>query len=170
MVADTRSSLLDMLTLHYGELVKHLTRTLGSASAATDVAQDTYLRLQNVPAGMDIQSPRAFVFRVANNLAIDHLRKEASRARYFTSTDIPDRATDAPLQDRVLDFRQRLVLLEQAIAELPPKCREAFLMHKYDGLSHTEIAKELHISRSMVEKHIMKALAHCRDRLSNFLD
>ncbi|MGH6860328.1 MAG: sigma-70 family RNA polymerase sigma factor [Phyllobacterium sp.] len=170
MVVDTETSLLHVLTLHYDELVRHLTRKLGNAVVATDVAQDTYLRLQSVPAGIDIQSPRAFIFRVADNLAIDHLRKEASRARYFTTEQIPERAMDAPLQDRVLDYRQRLALLEQAIAELPPKCRETFLMHKYDGLSHAEIARELHISRSMVEKHIMKALAHCRDRLSSVLD
>lgn len=170
MVVDVKNSLLSALTLHYGELVGHLTRKLGNAASAKDAAQDTYLRLQHVPAEIPIRSPRAYIFRVANNVAIDYLRSETSRARYFTSAEIPERALDAPLADKVIDYRQRLAILEQAVAELPDKCREVFLMHKFDGFSHAEIAKELNISRSMVEKHVMKALAHCRDRMADFLD
>ncbi|MBA8879009.1 sigma-70 family RNA polymerase sigma factor [Phyllobacterium myrsinacearum] len=170
MVAEDRPSLLHILTLHYSDLVRHLTRKLGSAASAKDVAQDTYLRLQHVSPDTHVQSPRAYVFRIADNIAVDHLRSEASRARYITSSEVPDQAVDEPLPDRVIDYRQRLTILEQAIAELPPKCREVFLMHKYDDLTHVEIASELGISRSMVEKHVMKALAHCRSRLGDLLD
>ncbi|MNL68404.1 putative RNA polymerase sigma factor FecI [compost metagenome] len=72
--------------------------------------------------------------------------------------------------DRVIDYRQRLAALERVIADLPSRQREVFLMHKFDGLSHSEIAAELGITRSAVEKLIMKALAACRDRLDGLLD
>ncbi|PYE86501.1 sigma-70 family RNA polymerase sigma factor [Phyllobacterium leguminum] len=170
MVTDEKSPLLHMLTLHYADLVRHLTRKLGSAASARDVVQDTYLRLQHLPAETPVHSPRAYIFRVANNIAVDHLRSEASRARYFTSALAPDQALDEPPADSVIDYRQRLEILEKAVAELPDRCREVFLMHKFDGLSHMEIAGELGISRSMVEKHIMKALSHCRDRMADLLD
>lgn len=67
--------------------------------------------------------------------------------------------------DAALERRERLRLLAHAIAELPPRRREVFLLHKIDGLSHSQVAERLGISRSKVEKHVMKALAHCRDRL-----
>ncbi|MBX8814512.1 RNA polymerase sigma factor, partial [Ochrobactrum sp. MR34] len=53
---------------------------------------------------------------------------------------------------------------------LPPRQRDVFLMHKFDGLSHTEIAQKLGITRSGVEKLIMKALAHCREHLGKHLE
>ncbi|EJN02484.1 sigma-70 family RNA polymerase sigma factor [Phyllobacterium sp. YR531] len=170
MVVDAKDSLLGALTSHYGELLRHLTRKLGNAASAKDAVQDTYLRLQHVPSDTQVHSARAYVFRVANNVAIDHLRSETSRARYFSSAEPADQVLDAPLPDKIIDYRQRLTILEQTIAELPEKCREVFLMHKFDGRGHADIARELNISRSMVEKHVMKALAHCRDRMSDLLD
>ncbi|GGB02886.1 RNA polymerase sigma factor [Brucella endophytica] len=170
MVTDEKSPLLHMLTLHYADLVRHLTKKLGNAASARDVAQDTYLRLRHLPAETLVLSPRAYIFRVANNIAVDYLRAETSRARYFTAENGHDQPLDEPLPDSVIDYRQRLKILEQAVDELPDKCREVFLMHKFDGLSHAEIANALGISRSMVEKHIMKALSHCRDRMAGLLD
>lgn len=167
MAAKDRSLLLDALAIHYAELVRHLVRRLGSASSAADVAQDMFLRLRQLPEGTRPRSPRAYLFRVADNLAIDRLRAEASRARYLVADDGVDRPDAAPGPERVLDARQRLRALERAVAELPPRCREVFLLHKIDGLGHAEIARRLGISRSMVEKHVMRALAHCRDRLAD---
>ena len=53
-------------------------------------------------------------------------------------------------------------MLQRALSELPAACRECFLLRKLDGLSHLEIADRLEISRSMVEKHMVRALLHCR--------
>ncbi|WP_304608564.1 sigma-70 family RNA polymerase sigma factor [Inquilinus sp. Marseille-Q2685] len=171
MAEQDRSSLLALLTRHYQELLRHLTRRLGSASAAADVAQDTWLRLRRAETVPELQNPQAYLFRIADNLARDRLRSDAARARTLLPAELgDDRPSDAPGAESVLDHRQRLQVLERAVAELPPKCREVFLLHKFDGLGHGEIAARLGISRSMVEKHVMKALAHCRDRMRDLLD
>lgn len=171
MAEQDRSSLLALLTRHYQELLRHLTRRLGSASAAADVAQDTWLRLRRAEAVPELQNPQAYLFRIADNLARDRLRSDATRARTLLPAEFgEDRPSNAPGADSVLDHRQRLRVLGRAVAELPPKCREVFLLHKFDGLSHGEIAARLGISRSMVEKHVMKALAHCRDHMRGLLD
>ncbi|MGC3506795.1 sigma factor-like helix-turn-helix DNA-binding protein, partial [Pseudomonas aeruginosa] len=57
--------------------------------------------------------------------------------------------------------QQRLSHLAAALAELPPGRREAFVLHKFDGLSQVEVAERKGISLSMVEKHIACALLHC---------
>ena len=64
-----------------------------------------------------------------------------------------------------MDRNQRLDLLQRALAELPAACRDCFLLRKLEGLSHPEIAERLGVSRSMVEKHIVNAMKHCRVRL-----
>lgn len=168
MAENDRSSLLRLLVAHYEELTAYLTRRLGSPGSANDVLHDTYLRLQGLGAVPDIENPRAYLYRVADNIALDRLRAEGRRERWQVHDEqIQRQPSEDPSAEIVLEHKQRLQLLAQAIAELPPRCREAFLLHKLDGLTHSQIAGRLGISRSMVEKHVMKALAHCRDRLVN---
>ncbi|MDI4665502.1 sigma-70 family RNA polymerase sigma factor [Xanthobacter autotrophicus] len=156
---------------HYDELLRHVARRIGNPAMARDVVQDTFLRIHASAPSAEIASPSAYLFRVADNLAIDHLRQEAVRSRLVTAeVEYEGVAAPEPSAEHALDYKQRLRVLDAAIAELPPKCREVFLMHKFDGLSHGEIAERLGISRSMVEKHVMKALVHCRDRLADLLD
>src|SRR5690606_5475397 len=106
----------------------------------------------------DVANPRAFLYRVAGNLAIDHLRREQARAKYVTSGTVPEATPDAtPSAEAALDARQRLALLMRAVDELPPRCRQVFVMRKIDGLSQAAISAALGIGRNMVEKHLRKA-------------
>jgi RNA polymerase sigma-70 factor (ECF subfamily) len=65
--------------------------------------------------------------------------------------------------------QQKLAILRGVIDELPPRCRQVFALHNIHGMSYSEIAKDLGISESGVEKHIMKGLQHCRKRMKNLL-
>jgi len=166
MAEKDRSHLLGLLVAHYEELSGYLTRRFGAAGTANDTLHDIYLRLQRLQTVPELDNPRAYLFRVANNVALDRLRTARRDERRLVSGDVAaEQPSPAPAADAAMEQRERLRLLAQAIAGLPPRCREAFLLHKIDGLSHSEVAERLGISRSMVEKHVMKALAHCRDRL-----
>lgn len=170
MAGEKKKSIFENFTASYGELLRHVSRRLGRDADADDVLQDTFLRLQSIPAEADIKNPRSYLFRMADNLATDHIRSKRSLERYFSSGEFPDCVDDKPLSERIVDYRQRLGRLQQAVAELPQRQRQVFLMHKFDGLSHAEIARELKITKSAVEKLVMKALAHLRDRLGNLID
>lgn len=166
-----RIFLLSAFARHYDELLRHVARRIGNATVAGDVVQDAFLRINASAPTVEIASPAAYLFRVADNLAIDYLRQEAARSRLAAADGaFEEVAAPEPSPEHALDYKQRLAVLDAAIAELPARCREVFLLHKFDGLSHGEIAERLGISRSMVEKHVMKALAHCRDRLAGLLD
>jgi RNA polymerase sigma factor (sigma-70 family) len=67
--------------------------------------------------------------------------------------------------ERIALARERLALLAAAMDELPPRCREVFVLRQVEQLDQAEIARRLCISRNMVEKHLRKALLHCRARV-----
>lgn len=154
----------------YGELTQKLTRRLGTRADAQDVLQDTWLKLARSAAINDISNPKSYVGQVAGNLAIDRARAQRIRDRYFAPGDFHSIPADTPSAERIVDYRQRIARLEAIIDGLPRRQRDVFLMHKFDGLSHSEIANRLGVSRSAVEKLVMKALASCRDGLGDLLD
>ncbi|MCC6141415.1 MAG: sigma-70 family RNA polymerase sigma factor [Nitrospira sp.] len=149
---------------YYGELLRFLTAKLGCREQAADVVQETFLRVRGVQDLTGVAQPRAFLYKTALNLTVDLFRRQRVRAE--RSMDLAeDLPSMVPRQDDALEARERMQLLYDAIAELPPKCRQVFLLHKFMDLSHAEIAGRLGISKNMVEKHVMKALAYCRQRV-----
>lgn len=155
---------------NYGELTRRLARRVGAGGDAQDVLHDTWLKLARTADIQQVADPKSYVSHVAGNLAIDRVRARRVRERYFTPEDHGDIAADAPSTERIVDYRQRVARLQKIVEGLPRRQRDVFLMHKFDGLSHSEIADRLGISRSAVEKLVMKALARCRDGLGDLLD
>lgn len=152
---------------YYKELLRFLGRKLGDAHDAADVAQEAYARVLDRHANDAIAQPRAFLFRAALNLCTDlHRSRSRSGAQSFPlEAEAEDVMCDAPLQDERVYRRQQLKRLEEALHELPAACRRAFLMRQVDGMSHHEIARDLGISTDMVNKHLTRALRHCRTRM-----
>ena len=162
------SALIASFRDNYRDLLRFLTRRTGDADRAADLAQDTYLKLATLsPASGEIRNPRAYVYRVAGNLAIDTLRRDGRIAADFTFLEAADLVADpTPSQDTHAIGRQRLRLLETALDELPTKPRLALLLNRVEGRTFAEIASRLGVSESMVAKYIAQALRHCRDRLA----
>ena len=161
------SALMASFRDNYADLLRFLTRRTGDATRAADVAQDTYVRLATLsPANLEVDNPRAYVYRVAGNLAIDTLRREGRIANDFTFAEAAEAVPDpSPTPEAAALARERLRLLEAALDELPLKPRHALLLNRVEGRTFAEIAAQLAVSESMVAKYIARALRHCRDRL-----
>lgn len=154
-----------MLENYYRELVCFLNAKLGNRQVAEDVVHDAYVRVLERASDTPIEQPRAFLYRTALNLVIDgHRRNVARQTEPLEVLDSEERFY-APSPQNHFDDSQRLDLLQRALAELPPLCRESFMLRKLEGLSHPQIAERLGISRSLVEKHIVNAMKHCRVRM-----
>ncbi|NIE78201.1 sigma-70 family RNA polymerase sigma factor [Pantoea sp. Ap-967] len=150
---------------YYRELVNFLSARLGSRQAAEDVAHDAYLRLLEYPGLQQVEHPRAFLYRTALNLVVDrHRRHQVRRAEPLEVLD-QDECCYAAVTAPQVQTEQRLSLMQKALAELSQPCRDSFLLRKLEGLSHQQIAERLGISRSLVEKHIVNAMKHCRIRM-----
>jgi RNA polymerase sigma-70 factor (ECF subfamily) len=109
-----------------------------------------------------IRSPYFLLLRVAINVGQDLRRAEQVRCRSsHQSLEGMELACGAPGPERALALAEELRRALRAIDELPPRCREVFLMHRRDELSYPEIARLCGISVKTVEKHIRTALARC---------
>ncbi len=150
---------------YYRELVSFLSSRLGSRQAAEDVAHDAYLRVLERTCTQQIEHPRAFLYRTALNLVVDRHRRH--QVRHAESLDVLDHDEQwhSPAPTLEMQQDQRLALMRKALDELSGPCRDCFLLRKLDGLSHQQIADRLGISRSLVEKHIVNAMKHCRLRM-----
>lgn len=165
-MSNNNDSILGIFHEHYDALHKFLTARLRCKEAAADVVQETYLRMLSLDDAQAIRHPRAFLYRTALNLVTDNHRKQQARgecAADWESLELIPSPEPAPYA--VVLAQQRLNLLRSIIAELPPKCRAVFLLHKFNDIPHAEIAARLGISRNMVEKHIINAMLHCRRRM-----
>lgn len=139
-------------------LVQRVARLTGNPDKAEDLLHAAYLRLEDYRVRSKVERPEAFLAKAAVNIARDEYRHELVRAELPHSVHcLVDLMDDQPLQDEILESRARLDRVRQGLAELSPRTREIFLMHRMEGMKYREIAAELGITVSAVEKHIAKA-------------
>ncbi|MCS0496910.1 RNA polymerase sigma factor [Ancylobacter mangrovi] len=146
-----------------GRLKRFFQRRLRNREDAADATQETFLRMIEVPQSTIIENPQAYLFQVAKSVA----RAASARRAAETGLFVPEEAgcvsaDDTPGPERIVLGRQQLLLMAKAIEQLPNRCQEVFILSRLHGLANGEIAVRLGISRNMVEKHIIRALLHCR--------
>lgn len=165
MTRPTFHSLAHAVETYYEELRHFVWQRTGSATLADDVAQETWVRATTTTAAMP-DNPRAYLYRMAGNLAVDHVRRQKSQIGAISDTDWPNQiATPDPAPDRVVAARQELAILNEAVRDLPERCRMVFLLYRGRGLTMRQIATQLGISEKTVEKHIARAMVDCRRKL-----
>lgn len=167
---ETAKKTLDDLTAAFLEnsagLKKMLSNHLHSPHQIEDILQESYVRTMEANKKVNIRSPKAFLYKVAHNLSLNH--KASSYQKYtdliedFESLGVL--STDISVEDTV-EQSQNFLQFCNALGTLPKQCRKVFVLSKVYGLSHMEIANTLGISVSTVEKHLAKGLLSCRDYL-----
>jgi RNA polymerase sigma-70 factor (ECF subfamily) len=175
-VEDEKDRFLRELAERYGPaLQRFLTRKLDNPADAAEVAQETFIRLYRLEHPDQLDNARAFLFQVASNLAVDQLRRRSLHYRYLKAevrdggeADFAEGSADGASPEQILSSREKLARIYEALDRLPEKCRQAFLLHRSSGLSYGDIARELGVSVSSVEKYILQALKECRAALSNY--
>ena len=159
---ETHAELIQRLFHEHNEaLIRFLVARLRSQQEAKEVAQEAYVRLLSLDQPGAVSFLRAFLFKTAANLAVDRLRsrqreRDAQRAGLF------DDLRETPTPERVLLGAQDISLLSELIKELPPKCRQAFLMQRIYGVQFPDIAAQMGVSERMVRKYVVRALTYCR--------
>ena len=115
--------------------------------------QETYMRLQRIEQPQLIEDLRTYMFRVAANLATDHLRVQGRRFELIDQ-DVDFLAIQDPRStpERILLAKEELKIFEEAFQDLSPLCQQILVLNRFEGMKHSAIAARLGISRSTVEK------------------
>jgi RNA polymerase sigma factor (sigma-70 family) len=168
--AASTSALLTAFETHYAELIRYIARRTGNLEEARGLAHDTWLRIaerQGAAPDATPADPRAYLFTVSHNLAMNHLRRDHWMAGYLAECGQADAAAPAQAPD-VADgamYRQALAAVETALAGLAPRVRDAYLACGLHGEKQADTAARLGVSLNTVERDIGQATRCIEDAL-----
>ena len=150
----------EIFYFRYYKLLFHYTVTrVQNPDIAREINQDIFKRLwqnrKNINAKKSIKD---YIFRIANNLVIDHYRKKQIQNTYFDrSEELPETQSDEDLE-----FKAQF---NMAMDKLPEDCRTVFTLHYIKRYTFLEIAEMCFVSKKTVEKRIKKAIDILRKQL-----
>ena len=152
---------------NYRSLYNFFLKRLGSHEDAADGAQEVFTRLIRHHGTAELDSPDGYIWRTTQNLVKEIKRTRAIRVRWMApqAEDSDEQVSQAPGPEEAMENQQILDNALRILNELPPRCKEVFIMHRFKGLSHKEIARQLNISPKTVENHMVNALLFLRKRL-----
>jgi len=133
-----------------------------------DIAQSAFLKYVDHSESNHVDNPKAFIYRSACNLIIDHHRspKNAAVPEYAYTPDKYQEKSSAHSPENVFMTEQEISIVSNVLTTLPERDRAFVLMNRLDGKSYTDIAREAGMSRSGVQKIITLALKKCTVELA----
>lgn len=161
-----------MYLAHRAALVDYAAPIVGDRSRAEDVVQEAWLRFATASEkgrsdAERIAHPVAYLYRIVRNLAVDFARRLAAESWQGESSPDLERApaSEASPEQQAAD-RAELRLVAAALAELPPRTRLAFDLHRFGDKTFEEIGRQLGISQTRAHNLVQDAVAHCMRRLA----
>ena len=147
-------------------LRKFLNRFFADPHDIDDVIQEAYLRSYVAEQKKAIEQPKAFMFRVAKNVALTRLTRKSNQiTEYLEESGVSAIVDRASTPDLEAEARESFGLYCDAVETLSRKCRDVFLLRKVHGLSHREIAEVMSLSVSSVEKYLREGILACKTRI-----
>jgi RNA polymerase sigma factor (sigma-70 family) len=161
---DRHQWFVDQVHPHDHQLKNYLRSQFPKVRDIDDVVQESYLKVWRARAAHPIDSAKAFLFKVARNLALNVIRRDRRSPIDFdgaqTETHIVEDSRN-PLE--ALSEQEKLDLLTDALAELTTKTRSVMLLHKIDGLTQGETARTLGLTEKAVANHVARGVQHCAE-------
>ena len=147
-----------------GRLGRLINRIVSNQATTEDLVHDTFVNILGAAQALEIRDDKAYLARIARNLAIDHKRKDRGdvaldEAHIFSLVD------PSPSPETVAADRQALAITMSAIASLPERTRKALEMHRLGDHTLTQIARSLGISTSLAGRLVLEGYRIVRDRL-----
>jgi RNA polymerase sigma-70 factor (ECF subfamily) len=164
MTESSRQILRQAFLLNYDDLKIWLTQRLRSAELASDALQDAWLQLEKVEPSGPVQRPRAYIMRIAFNIALKHLRGRRETVTLDDARGALGLADEAPDPGRVAEARSEMEALKRAVADLTPRRREILFASRLEGVPLHELAARYGVSQRLIERELRHAVYHCAER------
>jgi len=144
---------------HEPAYLAHARRLCGNADDAADLVQEAYARLMGLENWRGLASPKAYALTMIRNLAIQKLRRaRVVSIRQIAGLDAGDLADEAPDAQRQTIDRDQLRRLLKAVERLPDRCRQIVIMRRFEDRTPQEIARQLGLSLSTLEKRLARGM------------
>lgn len=125
------------------------------------MTQETFCRLLERPQTVAIRNPRGLLTVIARRLLVDDVRRRDLERAYLDACQAMRGDFDPLTPERIIEAVELLEGVALLLRHMPDEIREAFLLRKLEGLTHSEIGSRLHISERTVKRNIARAYAHC---------
>jgi RNA polymerase sigma-70 factor (family 1) len=149
---------------HFEDVRKYILYRSGNEEMATDIAQDTFMRIWEKQLTIDPKTVKGFLLKIAGDLFISQYRREKVAFNFF-NTYQPNNKSTTPEDE--LNFQELKKAYETALESMPEKQRTVFLMSRIDELKYKEIADQLELSVKAIEKRMSQALEHLKSHLKD---
>jgi RNA polymerase sigma factor (sigma-70 family) len=147
-------------------LIGYFRRRINDAAEAEDLAQEVFLRMLRRGNVSGLDDVRAYLFETASSVLVDRARRGAVRHRSkHDSFDPQSHAGESFPSERVFLGKEALNRASVALLELPERTRTIFVLRRLEGMRYADVARRLGISLSAVEKHMVRAVAHLKERM-----
>ena len=155
----------ELFRTHFIGLTYFARKIVEDMDGAKDIVHQVYINLWEKKNEIDLGTPlKSYLYTSVRNRCMNYIRDR----KKFSTNEIPE-IEESIDSENVLEYKETEARIQQAINELPEKCREIFLMNRYDGLRYNEVAAELNLSVKTVEAQMSKALKLLREKLSDLI-
>ncbi len=154
---------------HFKGLCYFAIRYVKDMDVAKEIVQDSFISFWEKRESIDVaKSPKSYLTTIIYNKSLNYLRDNKK-----FNNDLLSMEGVYPLvenhQPNRIEINEISDAIKNALSELPEKCREVFMLSRYEHLKYQQIADQLGISIKTVETHMSKALQHMRFRLAEFM-
>ncbi|ADP17044.1 RNA polymerase sigma factor, sigma-70 family protein 7 [Achromobacter xylosoxidans A8] len=166
--APTMEALTALYAANRRQLVRAALRILDSQELAEDVVQDAYVKLLEGAVPQGVCEPAAYLYQTVRHLAIDCHRRRALEQRLFADEEAGRHAVSASLAEDAAVSSQALRMASAALTQMSARTRRAFELHRFEGCTQRDVARELGVSTALVNFMIRDAhlaLSSCHECL-----
>jgi RNA polymerase sigma-70 factor, ECF subfamily len=169
LALDDGQALAALMERYWRQMVSFALDKLRNQDAAEDLVQEAFVRVWERRRHLrPYASPRAYLYRVLRNLITDDFRRRRLRDRFSFLKSLTD-PVDVPSPAATLEATELATAAERAIAALPERRHDVFVLAHLHGLSYREVAETLGITPRTVANHMSLALAQLRESLAVFI-
>jgi RNA polymerase sigma-70 factor (ECF subfamily) len=158
-----------LLLEHNDALINYVYSWVRSRADATDIVQEAYVRFFRLGDPTTISHLRAFLFKIAKNIATDFLRKRIVREAFADEESLRS-SNESPSPEQIWLAKEELTALQRAIETLPPRTKMALMLVREDGISYEELGQRLGIKTHSARRLIERAMEYLLEAVSEETD
>jgi RNA polymerase sigma-70 factor (ECF subfamily) len=142
---------------HHVKVFNFFLRLTGSHSLSEDLVQNVFIRILKYRSTYEARGKFVvWMFRIARNVHVDHLRKHQEAYHLEDQYEEPESGEDSPV--RSLEQKQEITLLQKALSQLPLKKKEALILSRFQDMKYREIAELLGSKEGTIKANIHRAV------------